>query len=211
MANATRCVLRDRTDLYRYYDAAGRLLYVGISFNAIARAIQHRAHKDWWVDVVRMEVEHLPTRADALEAEREAVRLERPLHNVALNQRDDHRTWSVPGNTIEIVRGAVITHRGHVVLVVERCPGCGRKHRHGLTPDEARRGWAHRFPHCGDTGPWGRSSTTPWQIIRFGRRSEWLCELLEAGGMPGLRMKNFDTEAEFFRARDRRMFARWLD
>jgi len=73
------------TDLYRYFDAEGRLLYVGISFSAIARAAQHRESTGWWCDVARMHVEHLPTRSDALDAERQAIRTEQPLHNVVHN------------------------------------------------------------------------------------------------------------------------------
>ena len=73
------------TDLYRYFDAEGRLLYVGISFSAIARAAQHREDKGWWQDVARMHVEHLPTRSDAVNAERHAIRTEQPLHNVVHN------------------------------------------------------------------------------------------------------------------------------
>lgn len=71
------------TDLYRYYDAEGRLLYVGISFSAIARAAQHRSGKGWWPQVANMTVEHLPTRQDALEAERVAILTERPIYNIA--------------------------------------------------------------------------------------------------------------------------------
>ena len=74
------------TDLYRFFDANDRLLYVGISFSAVARASQHRSEKDWWSDVARMDVEHLPSRAAAEQAERDAIRAESPLHNVVHNQ-----------------------------------------------------------------------------------------------------------------------------
>ena len=75
----------DTTDLYRYYDSDGRLLYVGISFSAIARAAQHRSDKGWWRDVDRMTVERMPTRCDAEVAERHAIINEKPLHNVVWN------------------------------------------------------------------------------------------------------------------------------
>lgn len=70
------------TDLYRFYDIDGRLLYVGISLNAAMRAAQHRAEKSWWPDVARMDVERHSDRATALEAERQAIVDERPRHNV---------------------------------------------------------------------------------------------------------------------------------
>lgn len=69
-------------DLYRFYDHADRLLYVGISLHAAQRAAEHRADKQWWSDVARMDVEHLNSRVEALEAELIAIRSERPIHNV---------------------------------------------------------------------------------------------------------------------------------
>ena len=85
------------TDLYRYYDADGRLLYIGISLNAVARATQHRADKHWWNDVARMTVEKIPgDRRHALEVERQAIRDEGPLHNVVHNGRSESGC-SLPG------------------------------------------------------------------------------------------------------------------
>lgn len=74
-------------DIYRFYDATGRLLYVGISLHAAQRASQHRRDKRWWNDVARMEVQHLPTmrRSVAEEIEREIIAKERPIYNVAHN------------------------------------------------------------------------------------------------------------------------------
>lgn len=45
----------DGMDLYRFFDDAGRLLYIGISVSAISRAGKHRQEKNWWHDVARME------------------------------------------------------------------------------------------------------------------------------------------------------------
>jgi hypothetical protein len=89
----------DATDLYRYYDAGDRLLYVGISFHAVVRAAQHRSEKPWWSDVRRMEVEHLQTRREALQAEAVAIRTERPIHNVIGNagrRHDTRRSGTAP-------------------------------------------------------------------------------------------------------------------
>jgi predicted GIY-YIG superfamily endonuclease len=73
-------------DLYRFFDADETLLYVGISLNAAKRASQHRKDKPWWPDVATMTVERHDTREAALEAEAEAIRSERPLHNVQHNR-----------------------------------------------------------------------------------------------------------------------------
>lgn len=73
-------------DLYRFYAADERLLYVGISLSAAARASQHSREKPWWPDVARMDVEHHDVDRLTMEAiEREAIVAERPLHNVTHN------------------------------------------------------------------------------------------------------------------------------
>ena len=71
------------TTLYRMFDGAGQLLYVGISSRAALRWEQHRAQKPWWEDVARVEVEHHYDRESALMAEREAILAEKPRHNIA--------------------------------------------------------------------------------------------------------------------------------
>lgn len=79
---------RRPTDLYRFYDSQGTLLYVGISLGAAQRASQHRADKEWWPQVARMDVQHLGnvTRPEAEAIERQAIVDERPKHNVVHNR-----------------------------------------------------------------------------------------------------------------------------
>ena len=48
----------DTHDLYRFYNAADQLLYIGISLHAAARASQHSKAQPWWQDVARMDVTH---------------------------------------------------------------------------------------------------------------------------------------------------------
>lgn len=71
-----------RTALYRLYDAADQLLYIGISFNPAKRGYQHAMASPWWHDVARKEITWYETRPDAEAAERDAVLAERPLYNV---------------------------------------------------------------------------------------------------------------------------------
>jgi predicted GIY-YIG superfamily endonuclease len=68
------------TALYRHFDAADRLLYVGISLNAVSRLAQHR-DKPWFHEIVKMTAEHFATREEAEDAERQAIRDEEPIHN----------------------------------------------------------------------------------------------------------------------------------
>jgi prevent-host-death family protein len=71
------------TALYRLYDDAEQLIYVGISTQPETRWMQHATDKPWWPMVRRKEVEWHPGRSQAEQAERTAVRTEEPLYNTA--------------------------------------------------------------------------------------------------------------------------------
>jgi len=75
--------------VYRAYSAEGELLYVGVSANPANRLGNHKVHADWWLAATRVELDHLPagtTRVAAEEAERLAIIVGRPLHNVRHNR-----------------------------------------------------------------------------------------------------------------------------
>lgn len=61
------------TSLYRYYDESDLLIYVGITSRGMQRNREHNSTKTWWRFVVRQEVEHFDTRAEALRREAELV------------------------------------------------------------------------------------------------------------------------------------------
>lgn len=67
--------------LYRYYDSAGDLLYVGISVDPLKRRDQHRAKSRWFSLVASMTAELTWSRSDALDAETEAIETELPMYN----------------------------------------------------------------------------------------------------------------------------------
>lgn len=67
--------------LYRHYDAAGTLLYVGISHNALIRLTDHKLKASWFSQIRRIEIEHFPDRASAFAAEAAAIAAEKPKHN----------------------------------------------------------------------------------------------------------------------------------
>ena len=69
-------------DLYRHFDAEGRLLYVGISASAVQRLAAHKIKAPWASQISKVTVDHFATRPDALFAEQVAIRLEAPLHNI---------------------------------------------------------------------------------------------------------------------------------
>jgi hypothetical protein len=72
--------------LYRHFDAAGELLYVGISLSAMSRLGQHAAVSPWAKDITTVKIETLPSREEALAAERVAIKTEHPKFNINHNK-----------------------------------------------------------------------------------------------------------------------------
>lgn len=75
------------TCLYRYFDAAGRLLYVGISADPLVRMEAHKGGR-WWRSIRSATFEWFDTRREAMEAEKVAIKAEGPIHNVTHVDRD---------------------------------------------------------------------------------------------------------------------------
>lgn len=78
----TLAVTSHPTTLYRFFDAEGALLYVGITGRGPRRWVEHAAEKPWWSEVARTSTTHYATRSAALQAETDAIRSERPRHNL---------------------------------------------------------------------------------------------------------------------------------
>lgn len=74
------------TSVYKYYDANGVLIYVGITRQASSRNRQHNADKEWWRFVESQKVEHLPSRLCARNRERDLILLHRPPFNRVHNR-----------------------------------------------------------------------------------------------------------------------------
>jgi hypothetical protein len=77
----------EATTLYRFYDAAGQLLYVGITGVGFTRLQQHACRKSWWWEIKAATFEHFPSRYEATLAETRAIRTERPRRNGERDQR----------------------------------------------------------------------------------------------------------------------------
>lgn len=73
------------TALYRLCGNRGTLLYVGITDNPDRRWFQHAGDKSWWPSVEAKSITWFPSREQALDAEAQAIRTERPIHNVQHN------------------------------------------------------------------------------------------------------------------------------
>jgi len=76
--------------LYRFYDRTGVLLYVGITVDLAVRMATHAKEKTWWLRVDRSatRIEYYDSRRAALDAERDAIKTEKPLEN------DQHNEWA---------------------------------------------------------------------------------------------------------------------
>jgi len=67
--------------VYRLYDQAGALLYIGSAYDPAHRSLDHR-NTSWWPRVVRREDEWHDSREAAYEAETAAIWREHPEANV---------------------------------------------------------------------------------------------------------------------------------
>jgi len=80
---------KGRTDdhlLYRFFDAEGVLLYVGITHDLSMRFSTHSVERWWWGQWAYSTVVRYYSRAALEAAERRAIKSEKPLHNVVHNK-----------------------------------------------------------------------------------------------------------------------------
>jgi len=68
-------------ELYRHFDSAKNLLYVGISLSTVSRLSQHRRSSRWADEIASIEIERFPNLALAAEAEKHAIIVEKPKWN----------------------------------------------------------------------------------------------------------------------------------
>lgn len=69
------------TAVYRFYDAAGELLYLGMTHDVDGRWATHERTQPWWLDVARREFTWCGTRAEAEQIESTATALEKPRYD----------------------------------------------------------------------------------------------------------------------------------
>lgn len=68
--------------VYRCWDAAGRLLYIGSTMNLARRCIAHKSASAWWTAVRYLTSTPYPSERQARFVERHAIFAEQPPHNV---------------------------------------------------------------------------------------------------------------------------------
>jgi DNA-binding transcriptional regulator YhcF (GntR family) len=112
------------TTLYRYFDAKGELLYIGIAYDVDERKKGHArtASDSWYPLIAKRDVQFFPTRAEAEDAEARAIRAEKPRYNrrhvtkrdpaiVAEDEAKEQRRWITLGTD-----GVTGRQRLHVAL-----------------------------------------------------------------------------------------------
>lgn len=101
--------LEKATVLYRHFSADGVLLYVGISGRVWVRNDEHLWLSGWFSEVSQITLERFSTRAEAVEAEREAILNEKPRFNVQHNRpkRKLGKSSSGKPNLYEISRAEI--------------------------------------------------------------------------------------------------------
>ncbi|WP_192806281.1 GIY-YIG nuclease family protein [Streptomyces sp. SS1-1] len=80
-------IAEERAAVYRFYAADDTLLYVGVTQRFGTRWSNHAKQKPWWSQVARQAVVWYETRAEALKVEAEAIKTEKPVHNVLLQPK----------------------------------------------------------------------------------------------------------------------------
>lgn len=97
------------TDLYRFFDARGDLIYVGISCHGLRRMFQHRDRQPWFDEVAQIHIEKFKTRRGAEREEKRLIELCQPRHNI------------VHANPVHRVRRNIIKKYGSVQAWRKHC------------------------------------------------------------------------------------------
>jgi len=106
---------RRNHDLYRMRDLSGRLLYIGVTNGGLRRFMEHSKDKTWWREVDTINVEHVHCSRQAIEMlEREAIKSERPLYNVA------HNNEPLPATTRRRENVRALSHAQQIMAAAER-------------------------------------------------------------------------------------------
>ena len=83
--------MHDTHILYRFYDEADQLLYIGITADPGARMVAHSHRKTWWSQVRSIKMQNFPNQMQLIRAERQAIKVENPLFNVVHSPRRQRR------------------------------------------------------------------------------------------------------------------------
>ena len=87
--------------LYRLYDYNDNLLYIGKTINLVARFNNHKRRKSWWKGVRTIGLTHYDSISELANAEKAAIRSEKPLHNIQYNGKQIPRAFGIYPRKLE--------------------------------------------------------------------------------------------------------------
>jgi DNA-binding XRE family transcriptional regulator len=96
--------LATKYTVYRLYDAADTLLYVGCTKELGARLAAHAYDKVWWPEVVRVEEACFEDPVTAADAEEHCARAYAPRHNGGKHQRYRISYANIDGERLQELR-----------------------------------------------------------------------------------------------------------
>lgn len=83
--------------LYRHYDKEDRLLYIGVSLHLLSRIAQHRSNSHWFDSIAKITIENFETSEQVYEAEKKAIKKEKPLYNISSVKNTSYRNKKLLG------------------------------------------------------------------------------------------------------------------
>jgi hypothetical protein len=92
------------TAVYQLHDAAGGLLYVGMSRNPMGRWAWHAELHPWWPDVASFTVKWYGSRDEAARMERDAIKDGAARHNIHSTPRHGAATGAGVRRALEVQR-----------------------------------------------------------------------------------------------------------
>ena len=137
------------TTLYRFFDPAGVLLYVGISHRAVMRWGDHGRVRPWWPEVASITVEHFADRKAARAAEVKAIQTESPRHNMDDSYRENFKRKSSGKASLYTLTRSHCEH-GHSLedaYLQRRADGSVRARRCRVCHRIYMREWKKRHPN----------------------------------------------------------------
>lgn len=104
--------------LYRFFNTAGDLLYVGRTNSITTRFDDHARKQPWWGDVADCTTEFHPDLPSLIEAELTAIRTENPLYNKAgrITAAQPQKETTMPGIRAEFVVDQIEVHPDGLVV-----------------------------------------------------------------------------------------------
>jgi predicted GIY-YIG superfamily endonuclease len=116
--------------VYRFYDADRNPLYIGITSGSPQRWHQHRKDSAWWQMAEYVALSFFSSYADAMEAEKAAIKAEQPPFNrqwvkprVQTSIRFSDGAEAIAAELHDIMPAALVRELGEALLAPERFAG----------------------------------------------------------------------------------------